>query len=78
MGGLICAQQSLAVLGAEEGGLCTFASEISVVHVSSKEAVCVWFSPLHFGLAKLASLAKLSQQGTGRIFLLPHVGPQAQ
>ena len=79
MGGLIHAQQSLVVLGAEEGGSCGFASEVEVaVHKISKEASCVWFSPLQPGLAELASPAKLSQQGPERIFLLPRLGPQAQ
>lgn len=80
MGGLIRAQQSLVVLGAEEGGLCGIASEVKevVVHKISKEANRVWFSPLQPGLAELASPAKLSQQGPERIFLLPRLGPQAQ
>lgn len=80
MGSLIRAQQSLVVLGAEEGGSCGFTSEIKEVaaHKISREASCVWFSPLQPGLAKLASPAKLSQQGPARIFLLPRLGPQAQ
>lgn len=80
MGGLICAQQSLVVLGAEEGGSCGFASEVKevVVHKISKGASCVWFSPLQPGLAELASPAECSQQGPERIFLLPRLGPQAQ
>lgn len=80
MGGLICAQQSLVVLGAEEGGSCGFTLEVKeiVVHKISKEASCVWFRPLQPGLAKLASPTKLSQQGPEKIFLLPRLGPQAQ
>lgn len=80
MGGLICAQQSLVVLGAEEGGSCGFTSEVKevVVHKISEEASCVWFSPLQPGLAKLASPTKLSQRGPERIFFLPRLGPQAQ
>lgn len=80
MGGLVRAQQSLVVLGAEEGGSCGFASEVKevVVHNISKEASCIWFSPSQPGLAELASPAKLSQQGPERIFLLPRLGPKAQ
>lgn len=61
------------------GGSCGFASEVKelVVHKISKEASCVWFSPLQPGLDELASPAKLSHQGPERIFLLPRLGPQA-